>query len=264
MRLVARMEKKKLKKKGKKVVKKKDDPFSVFDTKRRGKDKSNSKGSREEIIKQDKIKLAKRYETIKLFDESIKYYRQAGLEEEAARIEAKMTKLYTKKAKEFEDDGRYDEAAELYDRLNMPDKAAELREKGGSRPYKSLELDLRSTCFDDDESESMPAQPPHSKSLRWEMPNVDMETVGKDIAEESSVKSVSQTRDRDDDNNSEKEDSIPLSASQDMVKAAEKEDKQPSAGSSVKKKFEICPFCGEALNLPKQPKFCPYCKEAFE
>jgi len=28
--------------------------------------------------------------------------------------------------------------------------------------------------------------------------------------------------------------------------------------------FNICPYCGEELNLPKTPKFCPYCKERLE
>lgn len=27
------------------------------------------------------------------------------------------------------------------------------------------------------------------------------------------------------------------------------------------KPFTICPYCGEALDLPKTPKYCPYCKE---
>jgi len=27
------------------------------------------------------------------------------------------------------------------------------------------------------------------------------------------------------------------------------------------KAFKACPYCGEALNLPKTPKFCPYCAE---
>ncbi len=30
------------------------------------------------------------------------------------------------------------------------------------------------------------------------------------------------------------------------------------------KQFQICPYCGEELNLPKTPNFCPYCKEAFK
>jgi hypothetical protein len=40
-------------------------------------------------------------------------------------------------------------------------------------------------------------------------------------------------------------------------------DKTEGAQKPGQKKFSICPFCGEELNLPKQPKFCPYCKEAF-
>ncbi|MBI4332991.1 MAG: hypothetical protein HY673_17125 [Chloroflexi bacterium] len=25
--------------------------------------------------------------------------------------------------------------------------------------------------------------------------------------------------------------------------------------------FDVCPYCGEELKLPKPPKFCPYCRE---
>jgi len=31
-----------------------------------------------------------------------------------------------------------------------------------------------------------------------------------------------------------------------------------------KKGFNICPYCGKELNLPKTPKFCPYCKEKLQ
>ena len=27
----------------------------------------------------------------------------------------------------------------------------------------------------------------------------------------------------------------------------------------AEKPFSECPYCGEALNLAKTPKFCPYC-----
>ena len=32
-------------------------------------------------------------------------------------------------------------------------------------------------------------------------------------------------------------------------------------GSQKDKPFAACPYCGEALNLPKTPRFCPFCKE---
>ncbi len=37
--------------------------------------------------------------------------------------------------------------------------------------------------------------------------------------------------------------------------------------SSVQKEsadFNICPYCGKELNLPKTPNFCPYCKEKLQ
>jgi membrane protease subunit (stomatin/prohibitin family) len=34
-----------------------------------------------------------------------------------------------------------------------------------------------------------------------------------------------------------------------------------AASSGGGKAFSKCPYCGEALNLPKTPKFCPYCAE---
>jgi len=33
------------------------------------------------------------------------------------------------------------------------------------------------------------------------------------------------------------------------------------ARSSRSKKMSICPYCGEKLDLPEQPKFCPYCEK---
>jgi len=30
---------------------------------------------------------------------------------------------------------------------------------------------------------------------------------------------------------------------------------------SNQKAFQVCPYCGEKLNLPKTPKFCPFCAE---
>ena len=32
---------------------------------------------------------------------------------------------------------------------------------------------------------------------------------------------------------------------------------------SAEKPLSKCPYCGEALNLPKTPKFCPYCGGEF-
>ncbi len=34
-------------------------------------------------------------------------------------------------------------------------------------------------------------------------------------------------------------------------------------GGAEPQPFEICPFCGKDLHLPKTPKFCPYCREVL-
>lgn len=43
-----------------------------------------------------------------------------------------------------------------------------------------------------------------------------------------------------------------------------KSDDRIKNNSNIKKesvKFNICPYCGKNLDLPKTPNFCPYCKE---
>ena len=67
---------KKITKKDTNGKKKKKNPLNVFDIDKKdlvGKDCKPI--SREERIRRDKIKLSKRYEAIKLFDEIIKYYK---------------------------------------------------------------------------------------------------------------------------------------------------------------------------------------------
>ncbi|MCJ7571492.1 MAG: SPFH domain-containing protein [Candidatus Thermoplasmatota archaeon] len=44
--------------------------------------------------------------------------------------------------------------------------------------------------------------------------------------------------------------------------ATEQKTKEPLE-KKEKGTFNICPYCGKDLNLPKTPKFCPYCKEKF-
>ena len=261
------MEKKKKKKITKKDTngkKKKKNPLNVFDIDKKdlvGKD--GKPISREERIRRDKIKLAKRYEAIKLFDESIKYYKQLGMEDEVKRVSVKKTQLYQAKAHEFEEGGRYAEAAELYDRLNMLDKAQKLRDKAGVKQPQTFDFDDKSE-FEDLDSDTR--GPQSTKSLRWEMPNVEMDTVGQEELEVESVdedtplaSKPAESADRDVD------EQMVASVSPNIEWKPEDEGikTKSSDKDSQNKAFSICPYCGEELNLPKQPKFCPFCREPF-
>ena len=257
------MEKKKKKKITKKDIngkKKKRNPLNVFDIDKKdlvGKD--GKPISREERIRRDKIKLAKRYEAIKLFDESIKYYKQLGMEEEVKRVTVKKTQLYQAKAHEFEEGGRYAEAAELYDRWNMLDKAQKLRDKAGVKPPDVYDFEGKG---DSDDFDTEARGPQSTKSLRWEMPNVEMDTVGYEELElESDDESNSRVSKSPENIDRDVDDQMVASVSPDIDWKPEEDEVKPK---SRKKSFSICPYCGEELKLPKQPKFCPYCREPFE
>ncbi|UCH89290.1 MAG: hypothetical protein JSV49_01185 [Thermoplasmata archaeon] len=250
------------------VKKKKKDPFSVFDPQRKvPTDKSGKKLSREELIRRDKLKFAKRYELMKLFDDSIKYYKQLGMEDEVERVTEKKTGLYLSKAREFESGGRYLEAAELYDRLDMTDKASKLREKEGTGGMPPQEFDEVHAVEDDravDRSDL-----PKSKSVRWEMPNVDVESVGSEPVEDYDSPEETQVEKpaAGDPTDKAVEKSLSVMTPPDIAWDDEEKSKSGSGAGSESgtkaKAFNICPYCGEELNLPKQPRFCPYCKEAF-
>lgn len=255
------------KKKLKKVSKRPKDPYAVFDLGRRAsKDGKKTEMDRKEIIRQDKLKLAKRYEAIKMFDESIKYYKQIGMDEEAERVLKKKTDLYSEKAVEFEREGRYAEAAELFERIHEPERAGEMRRKGGIKDLQPFSLDMRYGEDDPEEALSVDPKLETTRNVRWEMPNVDMESMGKNARSQSkgpaaAARTISE--EPGDDN-----EPIPLQTSQDLVRSAEADEKntadsKPGSNVGGNKKFRICPYCGEELNLPKQPKFCPYCREAL-
>jgi hypothetical protein len=260
----------KKKKKLKKKSRKPHDPLAVFDQGRVGKVAiKKDEQAREDIIRQDKLKLAKRYEAIRLFDESVKYYRQIGMDEEAERVLKKRDELYSNKAEEFASEGRYAEAAELYERMNEQEKANQMRRKGGIKDSPPFSLDVRYS-----DMEEMEEVDPHASSgkmettrnVRWEMPNVEMEKLGRD-GEGQAVPGSRADRVEPTGHDEDEKEPIPLSTSQEMVKSAEKDEKETEAVESTPKQpgraFSICPCCGEELNLPKQPKFCPYCREAL-
>jgi len=190
------------------------------------------------------------------------------MDEEAERVLKKKTGLYSEKALEFEKEGRYAEAAELYDRIDEPDRAVEMRRKGGISDLPPFSIDMRYGEDDDEEAQSVDPKLETTRNVRWEMPNVEMESMGRGSDKPGKGQSAAAVRDRSVEKN-DVDEPIPLQTSQDLVRSAEADeegtsDTKPEAAAGGKKKFSICPYCGEELNLPKQPKFCPYCREALE
>jgi len=102
--------------------------------------KPKSGGSdREAKMKKDRVESAKRYESLRLYEDAIKYYTMAGELPEAERVRGIMEGLYLNKAKEFEQAGRMDEAAHLYDILKMKEDAVRCRSQ--SSVPKATDLD---------------------------------------------------------------------------------------------------------------------------
>ena len=87
--------------------------------------------ARQEQIKKDRLESARRYESLRLYDEALKYFKLACEDSEIARIQKIMNDIYLVKAKEFESQGRFEEAANLYDILKFKDDAQSCRTKGG-------------------------------------------------------------------------------------------------------------------------------------
>jgi hypothetical protein len=176
--------------------------------------------SREEQMRRDRIESAKRYESLKLYDEAIKYYKMAGEEAEATRIQCIMNELYVAKAKEFELAGQFEEAANLYDILKMKDDYQRCKSKS---EVKMPSLDVQ--AGDDVAVSAFRAM--NNPAL---------------LVDPKTSPYIAAAHEHNEQLNKE----IPVKKPKDELKA-----------------FTICPYCGEEINLPKQPKFCPYCREPF-
>jgi tetratricopeptide (TPR) repeat protein len=202
--------------------------------KRLKKDYAESKQThRKKKLDQDRLKLAKHYEKLKLFDESIKYYKLLEQEDEVKRVSEIKFNTYLPKAKEFEAQGSYEDAIRLYEQLNMIDEVNRIKSKMGKPPTSSEPILEGSQ--DDPE--------PDDDDLLDDFEEIDFEDEG-DIEWDAPNVAISEPKFIEDESEPEK-------TPKETVK-------------SKRKVFTICPYCGEELNLPKQPNFCPFCKEPFE
>lgn len=188
---------------------------------------------REKKLYQDRLKLAKHYEKLKLFDESIKYYKLIEKEDEVKRVSEIKFNTYLPKAKEFEAQGSFEDAIRLYEQLNMIEEVNRIKSKMGKPPTGSEPIPEESQ----DEPES------DDDDLFDDYDEIDFQDEG-DIEWDAPNVAISEPEFMGDESEPDK---IP-----------KKNDK------SKRKAFSICPYCGEELNLPKQPNFCPFCKEPFE
>lgn len=185
---------------------------------------------REEQMRLDRLESAMRYESQKLYKDAIKYYKMAGEEEEAERVQNLMEELYLKTAREFEEVGKFEEAANLYEILGMGSDALRCRSKSGT---KIPELDL------EEGDEVMGAFTNMGDSAEEEFSEPDDDFSKFEYKE--SPERIPAHRSED-----EEEEELPV--------------KKPKGKMKV---FAFCPYCGEEFDLPKQPKFCPYCREPF-
>jgi tetratricopeptide (TPR) repeat protein len=188
---------------------------------------------REKLLHQDRLKLAKHYEKLKLYDDAIKYYKLLKMEDEVKRLSEIKFNRYLPKAKEFESQGSYEDAIRLFEQLNMIDDVNRIKAKIG-KPTSNPETGS-------DEPDTEPGQDDEEEILD------DLDVI--DFKEEDDIE-----WDKPNVFKSEPEFINEQNGSEEVKKKGSKQ-----SG----KTFTICPYCGEELNLPKQPNFCPYCKEPF-
>ncbi len=188
-------------------------------------------------LREDRIKIAHRYEEMKLFDEAINYYKKLGLTNDVERVANTKRNIYIKKASEFERLGKLEDALRLYENLNMIDEVNRIR------------LDLGETKL---VPESKPETVDTPTSAKTAEPEQKSTTPKPNYREPSTQLSE------------------PINQKEAETEQIQKdqykeiyEEKKSTPSDDIKKIFRICPYCGEELNLPKKPNFCPYCKEPF-
>jgi hypothetical protein len=188
---------------------------------------------REDKLRKDRIKIAKRYEEMRLFDEAIKYYKKLGLSDDVKRVSKIKKDIYVKKAAEYESQEKYKDAARLYENLKMKE-----------------DLDRVKKIIGEDEIIEESAEDGSAKEGEMDI----------EIEPEAADQQVSLELDDDEDNFEI------ISEPDSHTKQTEEVSMESIKTTGVKgpkKVFKICPFCGEELNLPKKPNFCPYCEESF-
>lgn len=195
---------------------------------------------REDKLRKDRIKIAKRYEEMRLFDEAIKYYKKLGLSDDVKRVSKIKRDIYVKKAQEYESQEKYKDAARLYENLKMKEDLDRVKKIIGEDDYNEEPAEDISTKIGERKT----------KSKEQDI-EIDPETTDLQISQELNEAEDDFEVLSEPDSHTMQAEEVPV----DSIKT--------TAASEPKKIFKICPYCGEELNLPKKPNFCPYCEESF-
>ena len=227
---------KKLKVKSKKVtrLKKRQEPVQKIEK------KPLSPEERAEKLRKDRLKIAKRYEEMKLYDDALKYYKKLGMAEDVKRILQLKKEVYITKAQEFEAEGKYKDARRLYENLKMGEEVERL-----SRLIDAEELGVEAVAGDvevEAEAEVVSAEEDDYTEAESEAEGIMSAQVAADSSEEIDFEDAGADIDQEEVSEVIETGVTPV---------------------TKKKIFKICPYCAEELNLPKKPNFCPYCKEPF-
>jgi hypothetical protein len=191
---------------------------------------------RERTYIEDRKNQAKWYESLNLYAEAMKIYRNIDDEENIKRLSITMNEEYAKNAKDLERRGKFQEAANLYYLIG---------DKGGVGRMKKLKPDL--IIVYDEEGGGLAQVVKKLGSSDEEVsgdeyftrpnPSEDFEVVSDENGEGMVVKEES-----------EDEDVTPMGRKGVTIK-------MPKS----MKKMRFCPYCGERINTKNPPKFCPFC-----
>lgn len=180
---------------------------------------------RKKELQKDLLRIARRYEEMKLFDEAIKYYKKLGMTDDVERIESIKNEIYLKKARDFEAEQKYEDALRLYENLKMTDDVDRINRLLGN-----------TEVIEERAPQEQVTVTEHSDELAApERAMADIDSPPVDALGDQMMR----------------------------AEPTQEEIKPPAVTTreDPKKTFKICPYCGEELNLPKKPNFCPYCKE---
>ena len=90
---------------------------------------------RRKKLRNDILRIARRYEEMRLYDEAVKYYKKLALEDDIERVTNIKNRTYIKKAREFEAQQKFEDAQRLYENLKMTDDVERLNRLMGNDDF---------------------------------------------------------------------------------------------------------------------------------
>lgn len=192
---------------------------------------------RRKKLRKDLLRIARRYEEMRLYDDAIGYYKKLGKDDDVERLNNIKQEIYVEKAREFEAQEKYEDALRLYENLKMTAEVERLNRLLGKDNILDTGVEKTAEAVEPEFTEEAEAEP--EVELPSENGEVEDELLDETVMDESKPPEKLEYFD------SPEPESIPA---------------EPPSSAKI---FKICPYCGEELNLPKKPNFCPYCTEAL-